>query len=118
MKSDIAGRKLARAVREFYNGDNISLYFRIHNSYVQEWYYLKELVWEKIEPAEVAATILDYAKIDLDLTAAQALMDELWQCGVRPTEGTGSAGQAAAQQAHIKDLEEISKRLLGIVEKS
>jgi hypothetical protein len=35
---------------------------------------------------------------------AQMLMDELWNCGLRPTEGTGSAGSLAATQKHLEDM--------------
>lgn len=38
---------------------------------------------------------------------AQSLMDELWNVGIRPTEGTGSAGQLAATQAHLKDMQKL-----------
>lgn len=34
----------------------------------------------------------------------QALMDELWHVGIRPSEGTGSAGSLAATQAHLNDM--------------
>lgn len=34
--------------------------------------------------------------------------DELWRCGLRPTEGTGSAGSLAATQAHLKDMKAIA----------
>lgn len=43
---------------------------------------------------------------------AQALMDELWGCGLRPSEGTGSAGSLAATQNHLKDMQGIAKALL------
>lgn len=36
---------------------------------------------------------------------AQQLMDELWHVGLRPSEGTGSAGAMAATQAHLKDMQ-------------
>lgn len=36
--------------------------------------------------------------------AAQILMDDLWNCGLRPTEGTGSAGSLAATQKHLEDM--------------
>ena len=36
---------------------------------------------------------------------AQILMDDLWNCGFRPTEGTGSAGSLAATERHLKDLQ-------------
>lgn len=38
---------------------------------------------------------------------AQMLMDDLWACGIRPTEGAGSAGALAATQAHLKDLQRL-----------
>lgn len=43
----------------------------------------------------------------LNITAAQELMDSLWSCGVRPTEGAGTAGAMAAVQAHLKDLQRL-----------
>lgn len=46
----------------------------------------------------------------LEIQTAQQLMDELWQCGLRPTEGTGSAGSLAATQRHLEDL----RKLLGL----
>jgi len=38
---------------------------------------------------------------------AQALMDDLWASGFRPTEGAGSAGAMGAVQQHLKDLRRI-----------
>jgi hypothetical protein len=43
---------------------------------------------------------------------AQRLMDELWNCGLRPSEGMGSAGQLAATQKHLEDERALSRRLL------
>ena len=40
--------------------------------------------------------------------SAQALMDQLWDCGIRPTEGTGSAGALAATQKHLEDMRKIA----------
>jgi len=34
----------------------------------------------------------------------QELMDELWRVGIRPSEGTGSAGSLAATERHLADL--------------
>lgn len=34
----------------------------------------------------------------------QALMDELWRVGIRPSEGTGSAGSLAATERHLADM--------------
>ncbi|MGE4074945.1 MAG: hypothetical protein AB7F22_05300 [Reyranella sp.] len=40
----------------------------------------------------------------LPIETAQGLMDQLWQCGLRPTEGSGSAGALAATQRHLDDM--------------
>ena len=40
----------------------------------------------------------------LDIQQAQSIMDDLWNCGLRPTEGTGSAGALAATQKHLEDM--------------
>jgi hypothetical protein len=45
--------------------------------------------------------------IRLETTDAQKLMDELWNCGLRPSEGTGSAGSLAATERHLKDMQRI-----------
>jgi hypothetical protein len=43
----------------------------------------------------------------LDQTQAQRLMDELWQCGLRPSEGSGSAGSLAATERHLEDMRRL-----------
>lgn len=45
--------------------------------------------------------------LTLGIETAQSLMDQLWNCGLRPTEGTGSAGAMAAVQAHLKDMQRL-----------
>lgn len=49
----------------------------------------------------------------LSYDKAQILIDDLWNCGVRPTEGTGSAGSLKATQEHLKDMQKIAFDLLG-----
>jgi hypothetical protein len=44
----------------------------------------------------------------LDPTEAQALMDQLWQCGLRPSEGSGSAGSLAATERHPEDMRKLA----------
>jgi hypothetical protein len=41
---------------------------------------------------------------ELSIPQAQLLMDDLWVAGLRPTEGTGSAGALAATQKHLEDM--------------
>jgi len=47
-------------------------------------------------------------------TMAQVLMDDLWNTGIRPTEGMGSAGSFAAQEKHLNDMRKIASSQLEI----
>ncbi len=49
----------------------------------------------------------DAPTVRIERDEAQLLMDQLWDCGLRPTQGKGSAGQLTAVQAHLNDLREI-----------
>lgn len=60
---------------------------------------VKSLTLEKIPEGETCDPTFK-----LDYTEAQQLMDELWACGIRPTEGAGSAGAMAAVQKHLEDM--------------
>lgn len=42
--------------------------------------------------------------LSLDETEAQQLIDQLWDAGVRPTNGAGSVGQLAATEKHLNDM--------------
>lgn len=50
----------------------------------------------------------------LEPTAAQQLIDDLWRCGLRPSEGTGSAGSFAAQKRHLDDMRAIVAKKLEV----
>lgn len=52
------------------------------------------------------------ATLRMENQTAQGLMDELWRCGLRPTEGSGSAGSLAATERHLKDMQAIAVGLL------
>jgi len=43
----------------------------------------------------------------LDHDKAQVLMDDLWNAGLRPTEGKGSAGSLRATEKHLDDMRRI-----------
>lgn len=45
--------------------------------------------------------------IELDETAAEKLMDGLWDSGIRPTQGSGSAGSFEAQRRHLEDMRQL-----------
>jgi hypothetical protein len=61
------------------------------------------VIMEKIETGMEMPTALV-----LNREQAQGLMDSLWESGIRPTEGMGSAGSFAAQAAHLSDMRSIA----------
>ena len=92
-----------------FDPDSINLYaFKVKGN---DRYIVKEL--ELVEPAE------RYKAIDSFLTIqkheAQILMNDLWDCGLRPSEGSGSAGAMLAVQDHLKDMKTIAFHTLKIV---
>ncbi len=50
--------------------------------------------------------------LKLSPTSAQELMDGLWDCGIRPSEGSGSAGALLATQKHLKDMQTLVFKLI------
>lgn len=64
-----------------------------------------DVVFRKMTQADMG--VLHPSVLTLHHDRAQALMDQLWYCGLRPTEGIGSAGALAATQAHLKDLQHL-----------
>lgn len=52
--------------------------------------------------------------IVIDMQDAQLLMDDLWHAGLRPTEGSGSAGSLKATERHLEDLKTVLFHNLGI----
>lgn len=44
------------------------------------------------------------AAVTLDHRQAQALADQLWEAGFRPTQGQQSEGQHGAMNAHLQDM--------------
>jgi len=66
------------------------------------------LILRRIEDGEC----ISHPTMTLTHSAAQMLIDELWSCGLRPSEGTGSAGSLAATERHLKDMQSVAKGLL------
>lgn len=72
-----------------------------------EFYAAKPPEFVKLDMGVFADPMLKLEQED-----AQLLMDELWQAGLRPSEGTGSAGSLAATERHLKDMQAIAMGLL------
>lgn len=66
---------------------------------------VRPLQMERIAAGEYVAPAVTLAPDE-----AQQLMDELWRCGIRPTEGRGSAGQLEAVQRHLEDMRRIAEQ--------
>ena len=75
-------------------------YFEEHGGNVS---YATNLIMQT-EPAVTAEGVAFEPFMQLGKGAAQELMDDLWQCGVRPSEGSGSAGSLAATERHLHDM--------------
>ena len=61
------------------------------------------MFWKEVERGIAVEPFLR-----LGLLPAQALMDSLWDCGIRPTQGKGSAGQLEAVKYHLEDMRGIA----------
>jgi hypothetical protein len=89
-------RAVARKADEWF-GNTISIHFASEEG--RRLYVAKPVVMETPDEGMIVPPC-----VRIDQTAAQELMDTLWQCGIRPTEGSGSAGALAAVQRHLEDF--------------
>lgn len=70
-----------------------------------EHFFATNLVVTKVEGDDIYT--LQRPTFSLEEEEAQALMDALWFCGLRPSEGTGSAGSLAATERHLNDMRRL-----------
>lgn len=63
----------------------------------------KNVTFESVKKGEYVPPFANISK-----ALAQKLMDELWICGLRPSEGTGSAGSLAATERHLEDMRKLA----------
>ena len=69
----------------------------------------------KIEELEtISAVVCPPPCMSLTVQRAQVLMDDLWECGIRPSEGSGSAGSLFATQNHLADMKTLLFHKMGI----
>jgi len=99
-----------RAFRQQWRGKGISIF-------IEEQFDKRLYLAKPIELAEYKGNV--FAELDPTLEImdhdAQQLMDDLWAAGLRPSEGTGSAGQLASVQKHLADMRAITFAKLKIV---
>jgi len=84
--------------------DGVTLYVRAIDRQARRVWYGEQLQYvEHKEPGRLVP-----CTCEIELAAAQNLMDELWKCGLRPTEGKGSAGSLAATERHLEDMRRLA----------
>lgn len=76
---------------------SIDVYLYLGNQYAQK------VMFSSADPVVGSKPLFK-----LEDTEAQLLMDQLWDSGIRPTEGSGSAGALAATQRHLEDMRELA----------
>jgi len=52
--------------------------------------------------------------LTISMDQSQSLMDQLWDIGLRPSEGSGSAGSLRATEKHLGDMRAIVSKKLGV----
>jgi hypothetical protein len=70
----------------------------------------RTVIFEPLEPC----VLQQEPTFTLDLAEAQRLMDELWNCGCRPTQGKQSEGVTAAQGRHLEDMRALAFTKLNV----
>lgn len=95
------------ARRDFDIGDGVALYMFVVADNGKR--YQVEITYE-MKPIEEGS--ISRPQMFLRDEQAQRLMDQLWDCGLRPTEGKGSAGALAATEAHLSDMRTFATKLL------
>lgn len=103
---------IIRAIRAGFDFDPdvINLFGKaIHGRNVK---YIEPVIWKDRESKfQVLKPFLELEKHN-----AQKLMDDLWDCGLRPSEGSGSAGALKKTENHLADMRKIVFHKLGINE--
>ena len=72
----------------------------------------RPVVMEALPPSEAALARSDEATFYLRDEEIQALIDQLWTLGFRPSEGTGSAGALKQAEDHLATLKKVAFKLV------
>lgn len=94
-----------RAFRNGYRHDTVSIYVDYEDG--SKVFSAKPIEFEQRELYEVDSE----PYLEIPKHAAQKLIDDLWDCGLRPSEGSGSAGQLAAVQNHLADMRKLLSKV-------
>lgn len=72
--------------------------------------HVGKILFEPYEEGALAP--IDNSVLRFKQEEMQLLMNDLWQCGIRPTDGTGSTGQLKATEKHLEDMRRLTFTML------
>jgi len=93
-----------------WGGDTIELYALQDDG---KTFYIADIL--ELKQTDRHAVLKPFIRIEEHI--AQTLMDDLWDCGLRPSEGSGSAGALKKTEHHLEDMRKIAFHKLGIINK-
>ena len=97
------------ARRPIWLGDRVHLHVLTHTQSGKSA-IATNMTFDELSPNE---SVSSCPVMDMSFDEAQSLMNELWECGVRPAGAAGSMGQLTAVNAHLQDMRKIAFRSLG-----
>jgi hypothetical protein len=103
--------QLAPRIKRSDDGNKVHLYTRLVVSPAMTRFPAK-IIWAEVNNDEPDLWRYDVPLLRLNGEEASRLMDELWNAGVRPSNGAGSHATHEAMSAHIKDLQKVIDRLM------
>lgn len=66
----------------------------------------------KLEFETTQMNFVERPTFSLSMDEAQTLMDDLWNCGIRPTEKIDNPGELRATKYHLEDTRKLVDKLL------
>jgi hypothetical protein len=82
--------------------DRVDLRIRVGRNTRDRGKWVKKPALVEVKEGDIPPIAISLSQLE-----AQALMDRLWKAGLRPTEGSGSAGALSATQHHLEDMRSL-----------
>lgn len=82
--------------------DNFVGFYMVDTDAYGRRFHPERIVLKEYEEGAMVPEFMEISEDD-----AQRLMDEMWNAGFRPSEGSGSAGALKAVQDHLADMQKI-----------
>jgi hypothetical protein len=99
----------------------VSLEFRIRRDPFAQC--VQVLIYDREVPAAAKNIVMETVErggyleptCRLSDDSAQKLLEELWACGFRPSDGTGNTGELAATRAHLADMRGVALKFVNVL---